>query len=92
MERPDAARPFPDRPEPPEETFGDGRSAGGAADAGDGAIDLEHAVARIGELPSTTSELETLIGKTHPEIRRLLEEEFGAEFLGPVVVNPKDLD
>ncbi len=77
------------RPGPAEETSGNNSSD--ASDGGE-AIDLEHAVARIGELPSTTNELEALLEKTHPEIRRLLEEEFGAEFLGPVVVNPKDLD
>ncbi|MBC2600598.1 hypothetical protein [Puniceicoccus vermicola] len=55
-------------------------------------IDLEAAVAEASDLPVSVNELEALIAKTPPELRKFLEDEFSAEFLGPIVVDPKKLD
>ena len=55
-------------------------------------IDLAAEVERVSNLPTTRNELDTLLEQTPPELLRFLEEEFSAEFLGPVVVDPKLLD
>ncbi len=55
-------------------------------------IDLEKEIERVSDLPSAGNELEALLARTPPDLRKILEEEFRAEFLGPVVVDPKKLD
>jgi len=49
-------------------------------------------VERVSELPSSANELDELLAGTPDEVKRILKEEFRAEFLGPVVVNPSKLD
>lgn len=63
-----------------------------AESSGDPTVDLVEEVRRIEELPSSANDLERLLEQTPEELRRLLKEEFNAEFLGPVVVNRDELD
>ncbi|MGE9289888.1 MAG: hypothetical protein ACQKBT_02785 [Puniceicoccales bacterium] len=55
-------------------------------------IDLEAAVAEASDLPVSANELEELLASTPPELRKVLEDEFSAEFFGPVNVDPDKLD
>ncbi len=55
-------------------------------------FDLAKEVDRVAGLPSSTNELDDLLSRTPEELKRVLKEEFRAEFLGPVVVNPDQLD
>ncbi len=54
-------------------------------------LDLEAAVAAASESPATVNQLEALLGKTPPELCKILEEEFGAQFLGPIDISPEQL-
>lgn len=63
-----------------------------AESSDDPTVDLVEEVRRIEESPSSANDLERLLEQTPEELRRLLKEEFNAEFLGPVVVNRDELD
>jgi len=54
--------------------------------------DLTEEVERLSELPTAVNELDKLLSETPEELKRLLKEEFRAEFLGPVIVDPNKLD
>jgi len=58
----------------------------------DAPLDLSEEVDRLAKLPSSANELDELLAETPEELKRILKEEFRAEFLGPVVVDPSQLD
>jgi len=59
--------------------------------ADSGHIDLEAAVAQASTAPGGPTPLEDLLKKTPPELRKILEDEFGAEFRGPLTLDPEKL-
>jgi len=63
------------------------------APGGDDLDDLESAVARAktSNKGNGTNPLEALLEKTPPELRKILADEFGAEFFGPVHLDPEKL-
>lgn len=55
-------------------------------------IDLEAAIAEATDCPVAVNQLEALLAKTPPELRKILEDEFSAEFLGPIKIDPSKLN